>query len=304
MGHDHDNHHQSDGHNHHHLEGEKNIKVAFILNFVFTLLEIVGGIWTNSMAILSDALHDLGDSLSLGIAWYLEKKSVKKPDGKFTFGYSRFSLLGAVINSMVLVGGSVLVLARSIPRIFAPEDVKAEGMLVFAIIGIAVNTIAMLRLKKGSSLNQKTVSWHLLEDALGWAVVLVASILLMFFDIPIIDPILSVAITLFVLYNAVRNLKKAVDIFLQAVPPKISVEEIENDLNEKLNVEKVYHTHIWSLDGEKNLLTVSIIVNDETSREDIIHIKTSVREYLKEKGIIHATIEIEFECEDTEEMDF
>lgn len=296
--------HNHHGHHHHHSDGEKNIKIAFFLNFAFTLLEIVGGIWTNSMAILSDALHDLGDSLSLGIAWYLEKKSGKKPDGKFTFGYSRFSLLGAVINSMVLVGGSALVLVNAIPRIFAPEDVKAEGMLIFAIFGIIVNTAAMLKLKKGSSLNQRTVSWHLLEDALGWAVVLVASIILMFYDIPIIDPILSVAITVYVLYNAVKNLKKAVDIFLQAAPPQFSVEGIEKELMEMLSVKKVYHTHIWSMDGQRNIISTNIVVNDEITRQNIIDIKISVREYLKKKGIIHPTIEIEFECENRDNLDF
>lgn len=298
--------HNDHGHHHHYHnhEGEKNIKTAFLLNFAFTLLEIAGGLWTNSMAILSDALHDLGDSLSLGAAWYLERKSSKKPDSKFTFGYSRFSLLGAVINSLVLLGGSALVLIRSVPRLLSPEDVKAEGMLVFAIFGIAVNTIAMLRLRKGSSLNQKTVSWHLLEDALGWAAVLIASIILLFFDIPIIDPILSIAITVYVLYNAIKNLKKGIDIFLQAAPPHLSTEEIEKELNEILPVCKVYHTHLWSLDGQKNLLSTNIVVHDEISRQEIIEIKNSVREYLNQKGIIHHTIEIEFECEETNKLDF
>lgn len=290
MGHHHDHHHK-------HNEGEQNIKVAFILNFCFTLFEIVGGIWTNSMAIISDALHDLGDSLSLGVAWYLEKQSIKKPDKKFTFGYARFSLLGAVINSMVLVGGSVLVLTRAIPRIFSPEPVKAEGMLIFAVFGIAINLIAMLKVKKGSSLNQKIAAWHLLEDVLGWVAVLIASIVLMFVDLPIIDPLLSVGITIYVLYNSIKNLKQIVNIFLQRAPSQFSIHKIENDIKKECNIVNAYHTHIWSLDGEENLLTIHIVVADDKKITDIIETKNKIRKLLKTKDINHVTIEIEFESE-------
>ncbi|MEX1378395.1 MAG: cation diffusion facilitator family transporter [Eubacteriales bacterium] len=291
-------------HDHSHENGEKNIKTAFFLNFGFTLLEVVGGILTNSMAILSDALHDLGDSLSLGFAWYFEKKSIQKPDDKFSYGYSRFSLLGAVINSLVLVGGSALVLTKTIPRIFAPEPVVAEGMLAFAIVGIIVNLAAMLRLQKGSSLNQKTVSWHLLEDVLGWAVVLIASIILMFFDVPIIDPILSAGITVYVLYNAIRNLVQIIKIFLQGVPPHISIDQLKDEIEQKFNVQDAYHMHIWSLDGEKNLLTMHIVVADDMPISEIASIKKGIRAYLSDNGIYHATIEVEHESEDVDDGEF
>ena len=295
--------HSHHDHNHN-ASGEQNIKIAFFLNFVFTLLEIAGGIWTNSMAILSDALHDLGDSLSLGLAWYFEKKSAQKPDSRFSFGYARFSLLGAVINSIVLVGGSVLVLAKTIPRIFAPEQVRAEGMLVFAVFGIAVNAAAMLKVRKGQSYNQKVVSWHLLEDVLGWAVVLVAGIVLLFADIPIIDPLLSVGITFYVLFNAVKNLIEVVRIFLQGTPDECSIEEIEKDIKQKFDIIKIYHTHIWSLDGQKNLLTTHIVIADDTPPEKTAGIKKGIREYLITKEIIHATIEVEYESEKVDKHDF
>lgn len=207
-------------HDHEHGR-EGNIKIAFFLNLFFTILEIIGGLWTNSMAILSDALHDLGDSISLGMAWYFEKYSQKGPDEFFSFGYARFSLLGALINSMVLIIGSILVLSRSIPRIFQPESVNAEGMLVFAILGIAINGLAAIRLRKGTSLNEKVVSWHLLEDVLGWIAVLAVSIALLFIDLPILDPILSILITLFVLFNVIKNIKAVMHVFLQGVPKNI-----------------------------------------------------------------------------------
>jgi len=283
-------------HNHtHEVGGVKNIKTAFVLNFCFTLLEIAGGIWTNSMAILSDALHDLGDSLSLGIAWYFEKKSQKSPDDDFTYGYARFSLLGALINGIILITGSVLVLSKSIPRIFSPEEVQAKGMLIFAVFGIVVNLVAMFKLRKGDSLNEKMVSWHLLEDVLGWAAVLVASIILMFFDFYIIDPILSVGITLYVIYNATKNLKQVIDIFLQRAPSEFSAKEIEQKIKEKFSLQKVYHTHIWSLDGEKHMLSMHIVLNENANIESTKSIRRNIREYLNEIGIEHATIEVEFE---------
>lgn len=196
------NYHTHLTHNH---ENQGNIKVAFFLNLSFTIAEIIGGLWTNSVAILSDAVHDLGDSLSLGLAWYFDAFSKKGPDEKYSFGYARFSLLAALINSLVLVGGSVLVLTRSVPRIFNPEPIDAKGMFVFAILGILINGLAVLKLKKGTSLNEKVVSWHLMEDVLGWVVILVASIVLMFVDIPILDPILSVLITIYVLFHVLKT---------------------------------------------------------------------------------------------------
>jgi len=210
-------------HKHEHSLKSKNIRFAFFANFFFTILEIVGGLLTNSVAILSDALHDLGDTVSLGLAWYFERVAKKKADQRFSFGYARFSLLGALVNSFVLLGGSVFILSKAIPRLLQPQEVHETGMLFLSVIGIAVNGVAVLRLKKGQSLNEKVVSWHLLEDVLGWIAVFVVSLLLLFFDLPILDPLLSIGITLFVLYNVVKNLKEVLRIFLKGVPSHLSI---------------------------------------------------------------------------------
>jgi len=284
-------------HHDHHHDGQENIKTAFLLNISFTLLEIIGGLWTNSMAILSDSLHDLGDSLSLGISWYLEKYSKKGPDTRFSFGYARFSLLGALINSIILIVGTALILAKSIPRILKPEAVNTNGMMILAILGIVMNGAAVLRLREGTTLNERVVLWHLMEDVLGWAVVLIVSLILMFIDIPIIDPILSVLITIYVLINVWKNLKEILYVLLQGVPKDLSIEEIEREIMEETGVIFVYHTHIWSLEGEKNLLSTHIIVKDDTKREEIIEIKQKIRELMLKKGIEHVTVEIEFESE-------
>lgn len=283
---------------HHEHEQKGNIGVAFFLNFGFTILEIVGGFWTNSMAILSDALHDLGDSLSLGFAWYLDKYSKKGPDEKFSFGYARFSLLAALINSLVLVGGSVLVLIRSVPRIIEPEAVHPQGMLVLAILGIVVNGLAVLRMKKGSSLNERVVAWHLMEDVLGWVVVLIVSIVLLFVDIPVLDPILSIGITIYILFNVVKNLREVLNVLLQGVPKDLSISVIEQSLTTIPDLLSVHHTHIWSLEGEKIMMSTHALVQDGIGREAVVALKRHVKEAMREKGIEHVTVEIEYESEE------
>ncbi|HBB29711.1 MAG TPA: cation transporter [Clostridiales bacterium] len=286
------------GHNH---ERQENIKVAFLLNLTFTIFEIVGGLWTNSMAILTDALHDLGDSISLGVSWYLEKYSEKGPDQKFSYGYARFSLLGALISSVVLLSGSVLIITRAIPRIIQPEAVNPKGMLIFSILGIVINGTAVLRLKKGTSLNERVVSWHLIEDVLGWIVVLIISIVLIFLDLPVLDPIFSLLITIYVLYNVVKNLKEILNIFLQGVPKNLSIKEIEKEIVEKTGAVAAYHTHIWSLEGERHLLSINLIVNDKIERNEVIAIKQNVRKLMMEKEIDHVTVQVDFESEDVED---
>ena len=283
---------------HHPHEGKGNIGIPFFLNLGFTVLEIIGGFWTNSMAILSDALHDLGDSLSLGFAWYLDKFSKKGPDEKFSFGYARFSLLAALVNSLVLVGGSVLVLVRSVPRIIEPETVHPQGMLLLAVFGIVINGLAVLGLKKGSSLNERVVSWHLMEDVLGWVVVLIASIVLLFVDVPVLDPILSIGITIYILFNVVKNLKEVLNVLLQGVPKDMSIRDMEQSMSAVPDLLSVHHTHIWSLEGEKVLLSTHVLVRDDIGREAIIALKQHIKDTLRGKGIEHVTVEIEYESEE------
>ena len=285
-------------HHHHQHESTENIKTAFFLNFSFTILEIIGGIWTNSSAILSDALHDLGDSISLGLAWFMDKYSKKEADHKFSFGYSRFSLLAAFINSLVLIIGSILILVQAVPRIFAPEPVNKMGMLVFSLTGITINGIAFLRLRRGNSINEEVVSWHLLEDVLGWMAILIVSIVLIFVDLYILDPLLSVLITIYILYNVSKNIRRIANIFLQRVPEGLSIEDIEKEFLEIKEVINIHHTHIWTLDGEKHLLSTHIVVDRDLKQSDIIKLKNRVRESGQGMGISHITVEIDYSEED------
>jgi cobalt-zinc-cadmium efflux system protein len=274
-----------------------NIKIAFFLNLGFTFIEIAGGLWTNSLAITSDALHDLGDSISLGLSWFLEKYSKKKKDERYSYGYRRYSLLAALISGLILIMGSVYILFQAISRIFNPEQSNAQGMLLFAIGGIVINGIAALRVRRGRSLNERIVALHLLEDVMGWAAVLIISIVMIFRNIPILDPILSIIITLYILYNVFVNLKKTLSIFLQAVPEGMDIKKIEKKLGKINKVVNVHHTHIWSLDSLNNVLTAHIVVSDNTTSEELIEIRKKIKKITESLGLEHSTIEIECESE-------
>jgi cobalt-zinc-cadmium efflux system protein len=284
-------------HSHQH-HSNSNIRTAFLLNLSFTILEIIGGTLTNSVAILSDALHDLGDSISLGAAWYLENFSKKAASKKYSYGYGRFSLLGALINALVLIIGSVFVLAEAIPRLMNPEQSNATGMIIFAFVGIAVNGVAAMRLKDEHSMNARVVALHLMEDVLGWVAVLVVGVTLLFVDIPILDPILSVLITLYVLYNVVVNFRKTIKLFLQGIPDEIDLEDIEKHLLAIEGVSSAHNPHVWSLDGEHHVLTIHLIVPDETDKNDTIRIKHESKAIAESLDMTHITVEIEYECEE------
>ncbi|MEQ8626936.1 cation diffusion facilitator family transporter [Ekhidna sp.] len=290
------------GHNHDHSHNKKegNVKVAFFLNLSFTIIEVIGGLYTNSLAILSDALHDLGDSLSLGLSWYFQKLSKKGRTKKFSYGYKRFSLLGAIINSIVLVAGSIFILTKAIPELFNPGETNVQGMLYLAILGIVVNGAAVLKLRKGESLNEKVVSLHLLEDVLGWVAVLIGSIIMMYTDAPFIDPLLSVLISLFVLYNVYKNLRKSMLVILQGIPEDVSLDEIKEKLKDISEITDVHDNHVWSMDGEYNILTIHLQLDQDYKLSEQAKLKEKVRSQLKDESINHITIEFEGQDENCE----
>lgn len=289
------------GHHHHHhthhshaSDGERGLGAAFVLNLGFTVIELIGGLLTNSIAILSDAVHDLGDSLSLGFAWWMSRKAKQQRDWRYSYGYQRFSLLGALLTSVVLLVGSTLVLAAAIPRLIDPVLPYAPGMLALALLGVAVNGAAVLRLRGNSSLNARTVGLHLMEDTLGWAAVLVVSLVLLVANIPILDPILSIAITLWILRGVFKNLRRVAHVFLQGVPEEIPLHKIEEHIRRLPGVCGVHHAHVWSLDGEHNVLSAHVLVAAQTSREEVRALKKRIRRLRRRFPIHHMTIEVEW----------
>jgi cobalt-zinc-cadmium efflux system protein len=283
---------------HEHVHANSGIGIAFFLNLAFSIIEVFGGYFTNSVAILSDALHDLGDSFSLALAWYFQKLSKKKRDATYSYGYRRFSLLGALINSVVLLIGSIFVIRESVNRLASPETTDAQGMLILAVFGIVINGAAMLKLRKSYSLNERTVSLHLMEDVLGWAAVLVASVVMMFVDIPILDPVLSLGIACYILFNIYHNLRDTLRVILQGVPENIDTNEIENALLNIEGVESVHDLHLWTMDGEFNISSVHIVANRDKS--EVSEIKNQVKQLMKQFNIQHSTVEIEQRDENCE----
>ena len=274
------------------MKSEKNILIAFILNFAFSIFEFIGGIFTGSVAIISDAVHDIGDAASIGTSFFLEKKSKKQPDEKYTYGYARYSVIGSVITTCILLFGSAVVIYNAISRIIEPKEINYNGMIVFAVIGVIVNLLAAMFTREGGSLNQKAVNLHMLEDVLGWIVVLIGAIVMRFTDFYIIDPIMSICVALFILVNAIKNMKEILNIFLEKLPSGIELEEIKHHICEIEGVSDVHHIHIWTLDGQSNYATMHIVAKGETHE-----IKHLVRDELKEHGISHVTLEIEEEGE-------
>ena len=283
------NHHD---HTHEH-KAEANLKIAFWLNALFAIIEIAGGILTNSIAILSDAFHDLGDSVALGLAYYFQRVSTKQRDDIYTYGYKRYSLLGASTSAIILLIGSVIIIFKAIPRLMAPEPVHTQGMMYLAIVGIIINGLAMFRLNKGETQNEKVISIHFLEDILGWVAVLIASIVMRFYDIPILDPLLSLIITCFILFRVFGNMRKTFRIFMQATPSKEQVDHFRTNLATINGILDIHDMHFWTMDGSYNIASLHVSVDPDMTVSDTETVKLAVRNILEKEGFAHTTIEIE-----------
>lgn len=264
------------------------ILLAFLLNLSFSVYEFIGGAFTNSTAIMSDAIHDFGDALSIGIAYFLEKKSTKHPDAHYTYGYIRYSLVGGMITTLILLFGSTFVIYNAIVRLFNPAEINYNDMIILAIVGAVINFIAAYITRDKGSLNQKSVNLHMLEDVLGWAVVLVGAIIMRFTDITYLDPILSILVALFILKQALTNFISILDVFLEKTPAGISLTNIQAHLLKIPKIKGIHHLHVWSLDGFHNYATLHVVTDQPTAT-----LKQQIKSELAEHHIVHTTIEME-----------
>ena len=267
------------------MRSDKNILVAFLLNLFFGIFEFFGGMMTNSVSIMSDAIHDMGDSLSIGVSLILEKVSKRKPDNKYTYGYVRYSVMGSLITTIILLVGSIFVVVNAVDRMFNPVDINYNGMIGFTILGVTVNFMAAYFTKDGNSLNQKAVNLHMLEDVLGWVIVLIGSLVIKFTKIFWIDSILSIIISIIIVLRTISHLNEVLDLFLLKKPGDIDIEELKRHIHSIEGVNDVHHVHVWSLDGINNFATLHVVTDK--------NIKDKIREELEEHGINNATIEIE-----------
>ncbi len=280
------------------MKTERNILVAFLLNLSFSIFEFIGGIFTGSVAILSDSIHDIGDALSIGLSYFLEKKSKRQPDSAYTFGYARFSVLGSFITTTILLFGSFAVIIASVKKFINPSEINYNGMIIFAVIGVVVNFLAAYFTREGDSLNQKAVNLHMLEDVLGWVVVLVGAVVMKLTDFSYIDPIMSIGVAVFILINAVKSLKEVLDLFLVKTPHSISVEEVKEHIKKLDEVIDAHHIHLWSSDGNSLYATMHIVSDIDSEK-----VKKSVKEELSHLGISHSTLELEKSTENCETLE-
>ena len=282
-------------HHHHHNHDSKNILLAFTLNFVFSIIEFIGAYLTNSVAIYSDALHDLGDSMALLLSYFAEKMSLKKPDHKYTFGYRRFSILSALLNGIILFSGSLYVIYESILRLKSPETVHPEGMLALAFLGITVNGFAAYRLSKNGGMNSKMVMLHLLEDILGWVGILIISIILFFKPWFILDSIMSLLIALIILKGVYKNILKTGQIFLQRFPDELEIDKVKSSIEGLDNVLNIHAIKGWSIDSDSFYLRFHIKLPTTSTIKEIDELKIKIKEILKNYKIFDSTIEFESE---------
>jgi cobalt-zinc-cadmium efflux system protein len=294
---EHSHHHHSHGcPGHQKLKGRE-LLIAFFLNLGLAIFELVGAYFSNSLAIFSDALHDVGDSFSLGMAYLFERYSFKNPDSKYTYGYRRFSLLGALINATVLLGGGLWVIVEAVERFKNPQEVKPEIMLMFAIVGVIVNSISAWRVSKQGGLNNRLVMVHLMEDVFGWVAVLIGSLIMMVKPIPELDAILSIGISLFVIWNVLKVGRRLFGIFMQQVPEGLSIDAIRKKVEALPGVIGTHAVQGWTMDGESHSLTLHVTVAHDSRFEELMQLKLKIKDLFNHHHILHSAVEFESEKE-------
>ncbi len=290
MGHDHR--HGANQHDHAHPHRTGALRLAFFVNLAFTLVEVVGGWWTSSIAVYTDALHDAGDCLVLGLAWWLQHVATKGRDANYSYGYGRYSMLGGWLASIVLIVGAIAMLAISVPRLWQPSLPDAGRMLIIAAFGLVMNGFAAWKLHAGHTLNERGAYLHLLEDVLGWAAVLIGAVVIHFTAWAVVDPLLSIGISLFIAWNAIGTLRKGTGILMQETPKNIDQHEVRTRLLALPGVIDLHDQHTWTLDGSYVVHTVHLVVSDNDPAR-ARSIRSEVRHALHHLGIDHATIELE-----------
>ena len=274
---------------HHHKKAGENLAFVFFMNLAFNIIVIAGGLATNSMAILADCIHDMADTISIAFAWFLENVAQKDSTDKYSYGYQRFSILGAVIISIFVIIMAFIILYEAIPRLFAPEGVDAGGMLIVAIVGIMFKSISVYRLHDGETFNEKAILLHQLGDVFEWVAILLLSLVLMFWDgAPSLDPFISIGIALWLIFNLGRNLYKSFEVLLQKTPDHFDVNKFKESVLNIDGIESFDDFHVWSLDGIDSVLTLKVSIDDWNNQE---RIKNDIYDIASKYHIVDITIE-------------
>lgn len=276
---------------HHHKKAGQNLAFVFFMNLAFNIIVVIGALSTNSMAILSDFIHDLSDTISIAVAWFLEHIAQRDSSDNYSYGYQRFSILGAVITSVFVIIMAFVILSEAIPRLFAPEGVDAGGMLVIAIIGLAFKSVSVYKLHHGETFNEKAIFFHQLGDIFEWLAILILSIVLMFWDgASYLDPFVSIGIAVWLIFNLGRNLIKSLQVLLQKTPDHFDIEEFRTSINAIEGVRAIDDFHVWSLDGIDSVLTLKVSIDKWDMQEEI---KKEIYTIASKYHIVDITIEFD-----------
>jgi len=276
------------------MKAKYTVWVAFFLNLSYAIVEFIAGGIFGSSAVLADSVHDLGDAIAIGISAFLERISNREEDRQYTLGYKRFSLLGALVTAVILITGSILVILENITKLFNPQLVNDEGILWLGIIAVSINLLASLVVRKGKTKNESILSLHFLEDTLGWLAVILMAIILRFTDWYILDPLLSLVISIFILTKAIPRFWSALKIFLDAVPEGVDIKQVMSDLEGLDNVASLNQLNLWTMDGlEKNAI-VHVCLKEIEQMETC---KEFIRNLLKDCGFQNITIEVDADLE-------
>ena len=275
---------------HHHKKAGENLAFVFFMNLTFNIIVILGGLATNSMAILADCIHDMSDTISIALAWALEKVAQKDSSDKYSYGYQRFSILGAVIISLFVIVMAFVILSEAIPRLFSPEGVDAGGMLIVAIVGLVFKSVSVHRLHKGETFNEKAILFHQLGDVFEWVAILILSLVLMFWDgAPYLDPFVSIGIALWLIFNLGRNLYKSLEVLLQKTPDNFDVDDFKSQIIAIEGVIQIEDFHMWSLDGIDSVMTLKV---DVDFGKDVEEIKKEIYSISNRYHVVDITIEL------------
>ncbi|MDI9604405.1 MAG: cation diffusion facilitator family transporter [Bacteroidota bacterium] len=311
--HDHVHHPPLHAHHHHHqshtenLRGKKLLWVT-LLNFSISVVQVVGGIVSNSLSLISDAIHNLGDTSAIFIAFVAGKHAAKKPDDQKTFGYKRAEILAALFNGVVLIAICIFLFVEAYKRFINPQPIKGGVMLTVAVFGLLANLISVLMLQKEKSrnLNVRAAYLHLLGDTLSSVAVIAGGIAIIVWDVYWIDPLVTVAVGVYITYHTWGVVRQTVDILMQATPRHIDIQKIKQEVETLPQVDNLHHLHVWQMDDEQVHLEAHLNISRDLPLSEAQTVRHDVENLLKDKfGIGHITLQIEYKgCEDNDELIF
>lgn len=288
-------------HKHESKEG-KNLFITLILNFLISLVEIVGGIFSNSLSLISDALHNFSDGFALLIAYFAMRVSRRDPNFKNTFGYKRIQILAALFNAATLVVICVFLLYEAYQRFLSPEEIKSKTMLIVAVIGLVANLLGVLLLKSHSrnSLNIKSAYLHLIGDTFSSVAVIIGGILIYFYQIYWVDPLITVLISLYIIKETISILLETYHILMQSTPKGIDILQISKEIQEIDKIKDIHHVHIWSLSEKETHFEAHVDLTQDLKTSECEQIIKKIEALLHHRyQINHVTLQMEFEfCDD------